>query len=132
MRRALDTGNMAHRILLIDDEEDILAVTSEYLQAQGYEVDCAQEREEAEAMLEHLNYSIVVTDLGLSKFKGLQGLDIAHHVRQHLPNTRTIVMSGHYDAEVQNEASGNIDAFLCKPVSLPELARLMHKLLETP
>jgi len=39
---------MAHRILLIDDEEDILAVTSEYLQAQGYEVDCAQEREEAE------------------------------------------------------------------------------------
>lgn len=123
-------GRMSHRILLIDDEEQVLAATSEYLQAQGYEVDCAQEPEEAEALLEHLNYSLVVTDLGLSKFKGLQGLDIAQHIRQTLPKIRTIVMSGHYDPEVQNEAQGKIDAFLPKPVSLPELARVVAKLLE--
>jgi CheY-like chemotaxis protein len=121
---------MAHRILLIDDEQDVLAATSEYLREVGYEVDCAQEREEAEALLEHLTYSIVITDLGLSKFKGLQGLDIASQIKQNLPKTRTIVMSGHCEPEVQNEASGKIDAFLAKPVSLPELSRLMSKLLE--
>lgn len=120
---------MAHRILLIDDEVDILAATSEYLREVGYEVDCAREREEAEALLEHLNYSVVITDLGLSKFKGLQGLDIASQIKQNLPNTRTIVMSGHFDPEVQNEASGKIDAFLPKPVSLPDLSKLVAKLL---
>jgi CheY-like chemotaxis protein len=121
---------MAHRILLIDDEEHVLAATSEYLQGKGYQVDCAREREEAEALLEHLNYSLVITDLGLSKFKGLQGLDIAYQIRQNLPQTRTIVMSGHCEPEVQNEALGKIDAFLPKPVSLPELAKVMAKLLE--
>jgi CheY-like chemotaxis protein len=122
---------MAHRILLIDDEEGVLAATTEYLESKGYEVDCAQEREEAEALLEHLNYSLVVTDLSLSKFKGLQGLEIANHIRQNLPNTRTIVMSGHCEPEVQREASGMIDAFLAKPASLPELAGLISKLLNT-
>ena len=117
------------RILLIDDEEGLLAATSEYLQAKGYEVHCAQEREEAEALLEHLDYAVVVTDLSLSKFKGLQGLDIADHIRQNLPNTRTIVMSGHCEPEVQHEASGKVDAFLAKPASLPELAGLISKLL---
>src|SRR5919201_1513264 len=96
---------MAHRVLLIDDEQEILAATSEYLREQGYEVDCAQEREEAEALLEHLNYAVVVTDLGLSKFKGLQGLEIAQHIRKNLPKTRTNMMSAYCDSEVQNEAS---------------------------
>ena len=54
------------RLLVIDDDVDLRMAVSEYLTSLGYEVHEAAEREEAEALLEHYAYSLVITDLSLT------------------------------------------------------------------
>ena len=43
------TARMAPRLLIVDDEPSILTAMASYFRSQGYEVDSAGEREEAEA-----------------------------------------------------------------------------------
>ena len=40
-------GVTTRKILIVDDEDPIRFAMSEYFRPQGYEVDCAQEKEEA-------------------------------------------------------------------------------------
>lgn len=119
------------KILLVDDDAAILRAMSEYLRGRGYEVDSAQEMEEAEALLEHIQYKIIVTDLSLGKYRGLEGLDLLDHLRKNAPSTRTIVLSGHDSEDVRTEAAGRGNSiFLGKPVSLSKLGEAISKLLE--
>lgn len=119
------------KVLVIDDEKQILKVVKTFLEDQGYQVDCAEEREEAEAMIETLEYGIVVTDLTLDRLKGLEGLSILEHVQQVSPRSRVIVMSGISNLGEAREASaGRIDGFLPKPLSLPALRDSVSHLME--
>src|SRR5258708_12363926 len=52
---------MKCRVLLVDDEPSILFAAQRYLTANGFEVQCAQELEEAQALLSNDAFDIVVT-----------------------------------------------------------------------
>jgi two-component system, NtrC family, response regulator PilR len=119
---------MAERILIIDDDEQLASAYKEYLSAQGYQVDCAQELEEAQSLLAHLPYSVVVTDLRLSKL-GFGGLDVIRYVRELALNTKIIVFTGYGWPELRAEASAqNVDAFIRKPAQLSALAETVAQL----
>ena len=62
-----------HRILLVDDEESILAVLTPDLQRQGYEVDTATSGEDGIEMFKKCEPDLVITDI---RMKGITG--IAH------------------------------------------------------
>jgi DNA-binding response OmpR family regulator len=113
---------MSERILFLDDDEQLTRGFKEYLSEQGYEVDCAQEAEEAEALLAHFPYSVVVTDLRLSKL-GFGGLEFVKHVRELSRRTRVIVLTGYSWPEIEAEAlSHQIDAFVRKPTRMHDLS----------
>ena len=61
------------RLLVIDDEDSIRFAMKEYFEVHGYRVDCAREAEEAEALLAHLRYDVVIADLQLSGILRLEG-----------------------------------------------------------
>ena len=65
---------MRDRILIIDDDDQLVDAYTEYLSQRGFQVDCAQELEEAQTLLAYFPYSVVVTDLRLSKL-GFGGLE---------------------------------------------------------
>jgi len=48
------------QLLVVDDEEPIRYALREYFVARGYAVDCAQEIEEAEALINTRTYDIVI------------------------------------------------------------------------
>lgn len=56
-----------HKILLIDDEEHILAAMAEYFSMLGYQVTSATNLIAALALLDREHYGIVITDLRLSR-----------------------------------------------------------------
>jgi DNA-binding response OmpR family regulator len=56
---------MSGRILIVEDEPELLIAMAEFFEARGYEVHNASEREEAETLLQTYTYSVVVTDLAL-------------------------------------------------------------------
>jgi CheY-like chemotaxis protein len=121
---------MAHRILVVDDEEPILFALREYFTALGYEVDAAREAAEAQAFLCRVRYDLVIADLRLCGSQGAQGLEVLAHAREQAPATKTILLTAYGSPEVEREARDRgVDALLHKPKPLPEVARIVVGLL---
>jgi DNA-binding response OmpR family regulator len=121
---------MKPRLLVVDDEELILSAIREYFQPRGYEVDCARELEEAEAMLTHVRYALLIADLRLTGAHGREGLELIRFARERSPWTRTVVLTGYATAEIETEAMGRgVDAFLQKPQPLSELEAIVACLM---
>jgi len=105
---------------------------SEFLSCQGYEVHWAAEREEAEALLAHHAYSLVITDLALSRL-GLAGVDVLDCIADRATRPKVIVYSGHVDPELTSQLEPHgVDVFLQKPQPLVEVARVAACLLGHP
>jgi DNA-binding response OmpR family regulator len=120
--------SMAKKILIIDDDEQLRKACHDFLADSGYEVDCAEELEEAQSLLTYIPYSVVVTDLRLSKL-AFGGLDVIRHIREQALPSRVIVLTAYGWPELKTEASASgIDAFLRKPARLRELGAAVDAL----
>lgn len=120
---------MRMRILVVDDEEPILFAIRDYFEPLGWQVDCAQELEEAEALLSHIRYTLLIADLRLTGIHSNEGLELIRFVRERSPWTRVIVLTGYGSVEIEGEAVGRgVDAFLQKPQPLAALAEIAARL----
>lgn len=118
------------RVLIVDDEEPVLLMGAEYFQLQGCDVDCARELEEAQALLSFKGYELVIADLRLTGFGGVEGLTIIDDIRERCPWTRIILWTAYGTPEVEAEARRRgVDAFLLKPQPLPRVAQIGFGLL---
>jgi DNA-binding NtrC family response regulator len=121
---------MKCRVLLVDDERSILFAAQRYLTANGFEVQCARELEEAQALLANDVFDIVITDLRLTPVQCAEGLLVIETVRSRALASRVIVLTGHATPAVEAAAHElGVDLFLRKPTSLPDLAVMMHELM---
>lgn len=117
------------RLLIVDDERPILSAMRSYFETQGCVVDCASEREEAEAMIAHIGYGCVILDLKLTPHNDADGLELVKVCRRCRPETRIIVLTAYGTPAVEAEARRHgADAFVKKPQSLAELAKLVNVL----
>lgn len=122
---------MKGRILLIDDEEHILAAIAEYFTALGYTVDCAADAPTACDLLDRQGYGVVITDLRLSRGDRFEGLDVLEQARTRRPDAACIVLTAY--AQPQNEElalDSGASVFLQKPTPLDELAALVATLIK--
>ena len=113
------------RILIADDDDSILFALAKFFEAAGWEVDVAQEWEEAEALLVYRHYDSVISDLHLSFPGDAHGLDVVGSALARNPQARIILITGDPSVEVEFEALrlGAL-AVLRKPVGLHELAMM--------
>src|SRR5205814_10101494 len=81
-----------HKILLLDDDQDILDLYKEMLASlpSEPEVQTANSGARAIALLEAESFTLLISDLKMPKMDGLQLLTI---VRKRWPSLRTVVMS---------------------------------------
>jgi DNA-binding response OmpR family regulator len=119
-----------HKILVVDDEASICFAMSEYLSGLGYEVDCAQQVEEAESLLARVCYSVIIADLRLVGIRDMGGIQVIRLARERCPGTKNIVLTACTSAEVEAAVRGyGIDAFLHKPKPLAEVAQIILGLI---
>ena len=71
------------RVLIVDDETDVLTILLRILQEAGYRVDAVSDGRVALACLAASHYDLVLCDIHMS---GLTGLEVYHEVRQHQPD----------------------------------------------
>ena len=116
------------RLLVVDDEENILLTISEVLRLEDYEVDVAASGREAFALLEGHEYDLVLTDLHMEDGDGLSLLE---EVRRRSPLTITIVLTGFAALETAIAAlrHGAYD-YLTKPCIIDELKYTVSRGLE--
>jgi DNA-binding NtrC family response regulator len=121
---------MKTRILIVDDLREILLTMSRYFAIHGFDVDCASEKEEAEALIGVHSYSVVITDLHLTPVRSNEGLEIVRVLHHESPETKVIMLTAYDNEEVEKEADRyGISAFLRKPVSLPILRQTVQQSL---
>jgi two-component system NtrC family sensor kinase len=105
---------MKNKILLIDDEADILRVLSMSLKVDGYDVATALNGEEGLEIFAKDKPDIVLTDI---KMPGMSGIEVLKTVKELDEETEVIIITGHGDIDSAIEALhyGASD-FINKPV----------------
>ncbi|MEW6128334.1 MAG: response regulator [Acidobacteriota bacterium] len=118
------------KVLLVDDEEDILFFLRVYLETRGFDVNFASELEEAESLLANECYSVVVLDLRLTRLDISSGLTLIKFIRKQCLDIGIIVLTAYGSEEVEKEArSLGADMFLHKPQPLSEIDRRISSLM---
>ncbi|OQY29625.1 MAG: hypothetical protein B6I38_08085 [Anaerolineaceae bacterium 4572_5.1] len=111
---------MAH-ILIVDDELSIRITFSEFLRSEDYEVEVAEDADQAMKMLSTEDFDVVVTDIVMPRITGVKLLEA---IRKSAPRVQVILMTGEPTVETASKAV-RADAFdyLTKPISKSELVR---------
>jgi|SRR6185503_1075677 response regulator RpfG family c-di-GMP phosphodiesterase len=109
-----------HNILVVDDEEIVLAALREMLSREGYHVSTCLRAEEAIALLEEQTFSVVLTD---QKMPGLTGLEFLACVKALQPDATRILITGAVNLAtvIDSINKGEIYRFVVKPWVLEEL-----------
>jgi two-component system OmpR family response regulator len=119
------------RLLLVDDEENVLIGMRRYFRLAGFHVDCARDQEEAEAFLSRGSYDGAIVDLCLWPGRGSAGLDVIGGMRKRCPATRIVVLTASGSSESQAEAHRRgADICLQKPRPLVEIHQELRRLLD--
>jgi len=117
------------RILLVDDEINMLESLGDVLRAERYQVATASSGEEALARLEKSpDFDLMITDLKMPK---MGGLELLGTVVQRWPSIEVIVLTGHGSVESAVEAmrKGAYD-FILKPFQPEEALAAIGRLDE--
>jgi DNA-binding NtrC family response regulator len=115
------------RIMVVDDDERAAEIFHDKLEHSGYDVQTFGSAEEALGQLKRIQPQIVITDL---RMPGMSGLDLLARVREHMPGTEVIVVTGHEDMSTAVAAmkAGAFD-YIVKPVDLKQVDSLVARCL---
>jgi PAS domain S-box-containing protein len=114
-------------ILIVDDEESVLAITRSALENYNYNVLVANSGLEAVTQLTEKrdSVSLVITDLDMPFMDGATTITA---LRKIVPEIKIIVASGS-EKEIEDAREVKMDAFIAKPFTSEELLGTVHAVL---
>jgi DNA-binding response OmpR family regulator len=116
------------RILIIDDDKDLLAIVKSFLQKKGFDVSAYSDWNEASTSIITHQPQMILLDVFLS---GLDGLEVCKRLKsssytRHIP---IIIFSGYPRVADTAIYEFGADDFIAKPFEVNELVKKIHKLL---
>ena len=116
------------RILVIEDNRDILANVLDYLELKGYTVDCAQDGLSGLHLATSQPFDLIVLDIMLP---GIDGLQLCRRLREEARSDTPILMLTARDAldDRLHGLRAGADDYLIKPFALSELVARIEALL---
>lgn len=118
--------NDQHRILLVDDEPNVLSGLSRQLRGQ-FEISTANSGQEALELLETAGpFAVVMSDM---RMPNMTGVELLATVRERCPDAIRIILSGQSDFidSVQAVNEGRVFRFLRKPCHRDELRQVLEE-----
>jgi nitrogen-specific signal transduction histidine kinase/ActR/RegA family two-component response regulator len=122
--------NGNERILLIDDEQQIIDIERQILERLGYKVTSKTDSQEAleEFATQPDRFDLVITDMTMPKMTGDQ---LARRMMEIKPQIPVILCTGFNEAITEEKALAmGIDKFVMKPVVKDELATTIRSVLD--
>jgi len=107
------------KILIVEDEQDLLDVMLRYMKREGYVCEYATTFKEGYKKINNYEYDCAILDLNLP---GGDGLKLVKMLRLEMPNTATVIISAR--SSLDDRISGldiGADDYLTKPFNLSEL-----------
>ncbi len=101
-------------LLLVDDEENVIASLARLLRRDGYQILTATSGKVALGLLEQHRVGVVITD---QRMPEMTGIELLTQVRDHHPDTIRMVLSGYADLDSVKAAvnHGSVYKYLTKP-----------------
>ncbi len=120
---------MSERILIVDDEPDLLEILHEFLTDQGYSVLCAPHADAALDMLEREPIDLMISDINMP---GKKGFELVAEAKQLYPALKTALITA-YDVReyVQLAQRYNVGNIIAKttPFNFDELSLLIRNII---
>jgi DNA-binding response OmpR family regulator len=117
------------RILIVDDEPSVREPLREAFEGAGFSVTCAQEKEEAEALLATRHFDFVISDLRLGDLFGFSGLHVISEAVRRVGSENVLAMAGVANSEVRTAVALKGVSLLNKPFPLKNCVALCSALL---
>jgi CheY-like chemotaxis protein len=115
------------RILVVDDDRSNCRILSKILSAQGYQVDIAENGEQALALVASTDYGLALLDY---KMPGMDGVELYRRIRQIRPEMPGVFQTAFAKIEVIYSAiEAGAERILAKPVDTQELLPLVERLV---
>src|ERR1700674_425995 len=116
-------------ILVVEDEDEVLSLASEFLRSAGYSVLTAKDGVEALEVSERLGGSIqlLLTDVVMPK---MRGTELAQKLNARFPSLRVVYMSGYLEQDTCSWEILEKAIVLQKPFSRDTLIRQIREALE--
>ena len=115
------------KILLVDDEPEILEVIKEFLELKGHTVETANNGKSGlDMVLGHNDFDLVFSDIGMPE---MDGLTLLEKIRSNDIDTPVILISGQSDVSntIRALQLGALD-FIVKPVYLKSVEEALDKI----
>jgi len=117
-----------YKILIIDDNEEILAALNDFFVNEQYDVISAADGLEGLKLLENEKhrFDLVITDIVMPNVSGVGIISI---VKKKYPATPVIAITGWGEHPEALAIEAQADLVLEKPFELPELSKIIKNLL---
>ena len=109
------------KVLLIDDEEELVATLKERLAYRDIEAEYSLDGADAIRKIRENHYDVVILDL---KLPGISGIETMRVIKGERPGLPIILITGHGGSDFQDELPEGVFEYLQKPIAI-------NKLLET-
>ena len=120
-----DTQKGRGNILLVDDEETIMAWSSSILRKIGFTVDCAYNGAEALETFKKGSYDLVLTDLAMPE---MTGLELASLIHAESPEVPVVLVTGFSEGLTKESVK---DYGICEIVLKPMIASELVAVINT-
>lgn len=119
---------MAYKILLVDDDKNVIDVFSAGLRKEGYEIVVAYDGEEGLQKVASESPDVVILDLMMPKMNGFEVLQkIRERYKKWIP---VIINSAEKELQSMNKAYAlEADHYLTKPCSIESMVRGVHAMI---
>lgn len=118
---------MTGRVLVVDDDRDVVEILREFLSAKGYEVLTANDGAEALRKVKEERPHLILLDIQMPR---MDGLEVLRQLRQIDQEVGVIMITGVNEQEIARKAMelGAFD-YIMKPLDLPYLEQsLFYKI----
>ncbi len=115
------------RILVVEDEKDLLDLIAEGLRIDGYAVDTCGDGAEAYELTLIENYDLIILDLNLPS---MNGMDVLEHIRKTNQDTKILILTAR--SALSDKVKGldlGANDYLTKPFHFQELEARIRSLL---
>lgn len=118
------------KLLLADDDKELVSALTKFLNEKGYVVETAYCGQDAMQLLENFTFEVIILDWQLGD---MSGVEICKRFRRQGGKTPVIMLTGR--SEIENRVEGlnsGADDYLTKPFEVRELAARLGSLLRRP
>lgn len=114
------------KILIVDDEPNILKLYSKELEEEGYEVEAVSCAEKALKAAQKEEIDLVILDIKMGEEDGLMTLSELKRIKKGLP----VILNSAYSIYKSNFQSWLADSYLIKSSNLSELKNKIEDLIK--